>query len=120
MIDSKDVPLENLIRARRPRFSLEQPFYASPAIYERDIERVFFPTLAVRGRADAELIKAEFANHARMAQFACERGISVLSGTIRAGEMPRTLAKQMNAIIQREGGLEESTGVLAQRLNEYR
>ena len=79
-------------------------------------------------RPDADLIKAEFANNARMALFGCQRGGAIISGKIKEAKTRRALAAQMRAIIKehrrlwlarnREGGLQESLSLLEQRLSE--
>ncbi|MGX5664520.1 aromatic ring-hydroxylating oxygenase subunit alpha [Rhizobium daejeonense] len=35
-------PIDRLVSAYRPGYALERPFYFDPAIFERDMERVFF------------------------------------------------------------------------------
>ncbi|PZU89205.1 MAG: (2Fe-2S)-binding protein [Shinella sp.] len=35
-------PIDRLVSAYRPGYALERPFYLDPAIFERDMERVFF------------------------------------------------------------------------------
>ena len=34
--------LENLIRSQKPAYSLQQPFYTDPEIYQRDLQKIFF------------------------------------------------------------------------------
>src|SRR3990167_1010634 len=93
------------------------------------IEAVMAPLDRARmNRSDAELIRAEFANAARMLTFACDRGMGILSNGIKSRKTRYALANQMKIIIpehrrlwlarNRVGGLRESTRVLERRLKE--
>lgn len=41
--------IDDLIARRRPNFSLEQPFYTDPAIFQRDLERVHYRNWLMAG-----------------------------------------------------------------------
>ncbi|MDW8104334.1 MAG: glycoside hydrolase family 20 zincin-like fold domain-containing protein [Armatimonadota bacterium] len=80
-------------------------------------------------RADAALIVDEFANAARMLLHGCRRALALRRGTIDSLEERHALAADMREILgehrrlwmarNREGGLQDSTRVLEQRLKEY-
>ncbi len=80
-------------------------------------------------RADASLIIGEFANATRMLLHGCRRALAVRTGTIETETERRALAGEMREILgehrrlwmarNREGGLQDSTRVLEQRLAEY-
>ncbi|MCS6829707.1 MAG: glycoside hydrolase family 20 zincin-like fold domain-containing protein [Armatimonadota bacterium] len=94
------------------------------------IRNVTEPLIRARmDRADATLIVDEFANAARMLLHGCRRALAVRSGVINTVSERRDLAVEMRAILgehrrlwmarNREGGLQDSTRVLEQRLKEY-
>jgi hexosaminidase len=80
-------------------------------------------------REDADLIRGEFANAARMMLHACNRGTAMLEGTLDSAEKREDLASEMRTIIgehrrlwtarSREGGLQDSVRALEERLKEY-
>ncbi len=80
-------------------------------------------------RADASLIVDEFTNAARMLLHGCRRALAVRTGIIDIESERRALATEMHEILgehrrlwmarNREGGLQDSTRVLEQRLKEY-
>ncbi|HQS48404.1 MAG TPA: aromatic ring-hydroxylating dioxygenase subunit alpha, partial [Xanthobacteraceae bacterium] len=41
MLDTTDTDLQTLLRRRRPGYSLEAPFYTSPAIFAADMDIIF-------------------------------------------------------------------------------
>jgi hexosaminidase len=80
-------------------------------------------------REDAEIIRDEFANAARMMLHACKRGTAMLEGTICSAEKRRQLASEMRTILgehrrlwmarNRAGGLQDSDSVFEERMREY-
>lgn len=97
---------------------------------EQFIRSVIEPLGKARmAREDAALITDEFTNAAQMLLHACRRGLAVCSGTISTNAERRALAEEMRFILgehrrlwiarNREGGLQDSTRVLEQRLQEY-
>jgi len=80
-------------------------------------------------RVDASLIVDEFTNAVRMLLHGCRRALAVRTGIINTETERRALAAQMRDILgehrrlwvarNREGGLQDSTRVLEQRLTEY-
>ena len=92
------------------------------------VEQVLAPLEQARmGGADADLIRAEFANAGRMLRHACDRA-AWLAKAKPAGSR-RALAGDMRLILgehrrlwmarNREGGLQDSTRALESRLAEY-
>ena len=73
-------------------------------------------------RPDAELVKAEIANNARMVLFGCERGLAIQSGKLTDAATRGALSADIQSIIDehrrlwlarnREGGLSETTKIL--------
>jgi hexosaminidase len=80
-------------------------------------------------REDAEIIRDEFANAARMMLHACKRGTAMLEGSIDSAEKRRQLASEMRTILgehrrlwmarNRAGGLQDSDSVFEERVREY-
>jgi hexosaminidase len=80
-------------------------------------------------RTDASLIVDEFANAVRMLLHGCRRALAVRTGIINTGSERHALATEMREILgehrrlwvarNREGGLQDSTRVLEQRLAHY-
>jgi hypothetical protein len=85
--------------------------------------------LARMDRADALLIVDELTNAARMLLHGCRRALAVRSGIIDTDSERHALATEIREILgehrrlwmarNREGGLQDSTQVLEQRLKEY-
>jgi len=78
-------------------------------------------------RADAELIRREFALAATMLEHACDRALAVCAGrpldqAALAAQMRWVLGsyRELWTARNRAGGLDESTRVLEQRLQEYK
>jgi hypothetical protein len=79
-------------------------------------------------RPDAELVKAEIANNARMVLYGCERGLAIQSGHIKETATRGKLAADISEVISehrrlwltrnREGGLAGSAKVLEDRRKE--
>jgi len=80
-------------------------------------------------REDAGIISDEFANAARMMLHACERGTTMLEGTVDSTDKRNELASGMRTILgehrrlwsarNRVGGLQDSESVFEERLQEY-
>ena len=94
------------------------------------IDSVIAPLDSARmDREDAEIIRDEFANAARIMLHACKRGTAMLEGSIDSAEKRRQLASEMRTILgehrrlwmarNRAGGLHDSESVFEERLREY-
>jgi hexosaminidase len=80
-------------------------------------------------RPDAEIVRAEFANAARMLIHACDRGLKLMGGGNVGRPTNAELAERMREILSehrrlwlarnRPGGLDDSVRALDQRLREY-
>ena len=115
--------------------SLSQPMPES--VTEQTIRATMDYICAVReplsrarmDRADASLIVDEYANAVRMLLHGCRRALAVRTGIISTESERHALAAEMRDILgehrrlwvarNREGGLQDSTRVLEQRLTEY-
>jgi len=72
-------------------------------------------------RTDASLIVDEFANAVRMLRHGCRRALAVRTGIIDTESEREILGEHRRLWLarNREGGLQDSTRVLEQRLTEY-
>lgn len=87
--DASDTPwIDALVARQRPGFSLDRPFYTDPAIFERDVERIFLRQWLLVGHASripdpGDYFLFDFADESLIAIRGRDGGIRVLLNVCR-------------------------------------